>query len=808
MDKLAQQRGDDFTQLLAEPLVFWRSTRRTHAVVFAILLLVLVLAVFEVSRTNASIHQTRLGSSYLQSVSSEALRMLVDEREYLGHPNPQLLRAYEQNRGLLQQDVARLNSAHFAGGSGAEPLRIALLERYAKWVAASAALIYQRPTNEHLLPGTPRARAEYALFQNFQQSIWNLNDDIETRYNASTEHLRNTFIIAIAAGLLGGLILLADISITTRRARRSIKAQHEKLVRSFSALKTATAAAEQLAAEKKLILETIDSGIVAVDPHGHITYTNPAAAKLFGMFENNALIGQQLEHLLEDAALGGGQVRSNEDRPLFIALRRRQAVRNVEMQLNRINRIVEVSAAPMIDEIGSLSGAVANVTDITARKRLEERLLYLSRHDAQTGLINRAYMLERLSHALAQARKTRMQCAVVMVEVEEIKRLTYLLGHDVGDRLLAAIAARLQSLVADPDDVSRLSSDQFGIIVRDVRKANDLTIYVKNIIGDLRLPLAVAERKLFVSPMAGVSMATAEEPRADTLLHYADSALQHAKLSGNREPVHYTAQVLEETLRYLTLESDLRAAIERREFYLAYQPIVSTNGHGICGFEALARWDHPKLGAVSPAVFIPLSEDTGAMAELGPALLRRAIEESAAALQNVPDVTVAINVSTQILQGGTLLPQLTELLSQNNFPADRLVLEVTETAFASDLETVATHLNMARQLGIKVAIDDFGTGYGSFTYLRNFSPDIVKVDMKFIQKGPLERESDAICKAIVELGRTLEMEIVAEGIEDPVHAEYATSIGCDAMQGDLFGRPHCDAMLQFAREWSTDDGMF
>jgi diguanylate cyclase (GGDEF)-like protein/PAS domain S-box-containing protein len=805
---MAQQRGDDLTQILAAPLVFWNSTRLTHAVVFAILLLVLVLAVIEVRRTNASIEQTRVGSSYLQSVSSEALRMLVDEREYLGHPDPHLLQAYEQNRALLQEDVARLSSTRFAEDNAAEPLRLVLVDRYARWAAASAALIYQRSTNDRLLPGTPKARAEYALFQNFQRSIWNLNDDIETRYNASTERLRNTFVIVIVAGLLGGLLLLADISITTQRARRSIKTQHEKLVRSFSELRTATAVAEQLASEKKLILETIDSGIVAVDPQGHITYTNRAAAKLFGTVEHTTLIGQQLEHLLEDAALNGRQTGSSESRPLFLALRRRQAVRNVEMQLNRINRIVEVSAAPMIDEIGYLSGAVANVTDITARKQLEERLLYLSRHDAQTGLINRAYMLERLSEALVTARKTLTQCAVVLVEVEEIKRLTYLLGHDVGDRLLAAIATRLQSLVADPDDVSRLSSDQFGIIVRDVRKVVDLSSYVRKIINDLRLPLAVADRKLFVSPMAGVSMATAEAPGADTLLHYADSALQHAKLSGNREPVHYTAQLLEETLRHLTLESDLRAAIERGEFYLAYQPIVSTNGHGICGFEALARWNHPELGTISPSVFIPLSENTGAMAELGPALLRRAIEESADALQNVPDVTVAINVSTQILQGGTLLPDLTELLSRNNFSPDRLILEVTETAFASNLETVATHLNMARELGIKVAIDDFGTGYGSFTYLRNFAPDVVKVDMKFIQKGPLERESDAICKAIVELGRTLEMEVVAEGIEEPAHAEYATSIGCDAMQGDLFGRAHRDAMLQFAKQFNTDDGLF
>jgi diguanylate cyclase (GGDEF)-like protein len=478
-------------------------------------------------------------------------------------------------------------------------------------------------------------------------------------------------------------------------------------------------------------------------------------------------------------------------------LEQQRPIRDVEIELPRIDKTVIVSAAPMMDNVGKLSGAVANITDITARKQMEERLRYLSRHDAQTGLSNRTYLLERLALAVTNATASRTVCGVIMLEIEDVKRLTYILGHTIGDALLHAIVDRLTQLCDDREDVARLSTDQF-VIIHCGQYSPEIHAYVNRIIDEMRAPFDVAGRALFVSPTAGVSVAPTDDVRAENLLRYADSALQHARWLGSRSAVHYTAEVLQGAVRRVTLESDLRVAISENRIDVVYQPVVLPSGR-ITGLEVLARWAHPQYGVISPDIFIPLSESGGSIAELGEKLLLRALRESAAYLIPRRDVTLAVNVSAMQLHDPLFMSHVDAALTESGFPARQLTFEVTETAFALDLAVAAANLNAARKRGIRVAIDDFGTGYGSFMYLRDFSPDIIKLDVQFIQKGPLHRESDAICRAVVALGRALNAEIIAEGIEEPLHADYALALGCDALQGFLFGHPCRDALLNLAR---------
>jgi diguanylate cyclase (GGDEF)-like protein/PAS domain S-box-containing protein len=766
-----------------EPLAFWRHTLRIHAFIGATLVFVITAALLDMRRAGEMLRNAHAAATYAHEVSFSTIRLIVAEREYLTQPSTESRAEYDRALRDLHDEFAQLSSA-------ARPLprtRSALnrvLVSFDKWIAKSTSLVALRPRHPELEPTSAPAREEFMMFRTFRSDLGTFAGEMSADYGNAFQRSTQLFIVVTTVGVAGVVLLVLDIVLTTSRARRSIRSQHRRISTYLEALQRTRNAAQRLAAEKELILETIDSGVVSVDPDGSITYTNRAAARLFGIVDQSSLGGMPLQSFLADA----------KRRPLLNALKERRAVRGIEIELPRIEKTVIVSAAPMIDDAGVLSGAVANITDITARKKMEERLRYLSRHDAQTGLSNRTYLLERLSETIPAALASRTVCGVIVVEIEDVKRLSYILGHTVGDRLLRAIVDRLRQLSGDGEDAARLSTDQFVIVRRD-NAVSDVFAYVDRVIKELRSRFEVVGRELYVSPIAGVSIAPNDDVRAENLLRYADSALQHARWLGSSAIVFYTDELFQGAVRRITLESDLRAAISQGEIEVVYQPIVRRRG-SVCGFEALARWQHPQYGVIPPDVFIPLSEAGGTIADLGAKLLTRALRECSEHLVRRPDITLAVNVSAMQLHDSLFVAQVDSALLASGFPARQLIFEVTETAFAVDLTAVAENLNSSRERGIRVAIDDFGTGYGSFMYLRDFSPDIIKLDAQFVKQGPFHRESDAICRAIVALGRALDAEIVAEGIEEPFHADYALALGCDKLQGFLFGHPSLDALTR------------
>jgi diguanylate cyclase (GGDEF)-like protein/PAS domain S-box-containing protein len=771
---------------LDEPLRFWRHTLQIHAFIGAALLTIIVAALIDVRRAGTVLRNAHTSTTYAHELSFETIRLIVAEREYLTTPSQQSRREYNSALSSLRADVNKLGEA-VDSLPRARALFGDTLQSFEGWIHASTSLVGRRAYHPELTPTSSQARAEFAQFYAFRQSLGRFTGEIAADYGQAYDRSATLFIAVIAVGIAAAALLILDIVLTTARARRSIRTQHARLSKYVDELQRTRIAAERLATEKELILETVDSGIIAVDPRGAIVYTNRAAARLFGIVDRSILDGVQVNDFLA----------VSKKTPILAALEQQHAVRDVELVLPRIDKTVIVSAAPMVDSVGDVSGAVANITDITARKQMEERLRYLSRHDAQTGLVNRTYLLERLAEAVAAASSSHTFCGVIAIEIEDVKQLTYILGHTVGDALLHAIVERLIQLCDDPEDAARLGTGQF-VVLRRARYTAEIHEFVNRVIHELRSPFEIAGRALFILPIAGISIAPNDDTRAEHLLRYADSALQHARWLGSRSAVHYTAEVLQGAVRRITLESDLRAAISEDKISIVYQPIVLANGH-VTGLEALARWEHPHYGAVSPDVFISLSESGGSIAELGEKLLLRALREAAPHLIPRPDVTLAVNVSAMQLHDSLFMSHVDAALTASRFPPRQLIFEVTETAFALDLAAAASNLNAARKRGIRVAIDDFGTGYGSFMYLRDFSPDIIKLDAQFIQKGPLHRESDAICRAVVALGRRLNAEIIAEGIEEPFHADYALSLGCDALQGFLFGHPSFDALVNLGR---------
>ena len=426
--------------------------------------------------------------------------------------------------------------------------------------------------------------------------------------------------------------------------------------------------------------------------------------------------------------------------------------------------------------------------EISERKLAEGRARHLADHDALTGLPNRRILEDRLTQALALSYRNRKQTAAMFVDLDRFKTINDSLGHAVGDQLLKAVAERLVKQLRVGDTVCRIGGDEFVIVLPEITRGGDAAQVAQKIIDTLSDPIALEEREITVTPSIGISVFPEDGSDAETLIRNADAAMYHAKEMGRSNYQFFTDQMNLAASRRLTLENDLRRAVQKNELVVYYQQISELKTGCAVMHEALLRWKHPSRGLVSPVDFIQLAEDTGLILRIGEQALRDACAwaHKIGVDKRMP---VAVNISARQFNDPKLVEMVARTLEETGLPADMLELEITESTVMRQTDATLAMLKKLKDLGVSLAIDDFGTGYSSLAYLKRFPVNKLKIDKSFITDVPKSRDHNAIVTAIISLAHALSLRVVAEGVETEAQLEFLQGAGCDLIQGYLAGEP-------------------
>ena len=535
--------------------------------------------------------------------------------------------------------------------------------------------------------------------------------------------------------------------------------------------------------------------ITIVDPDTVMRYVSPTIAQIFGHLPSE-LEGKRLAELVHP-----------DDVPrtlsFFMSVLPRGAVTTpAEWRIRHRDggwRDVEVIGTNLLDE-PTVRGIVLNTRDISERKALQAELTHQAFHDTLTGLANRALFLDRVTHALALARRHSRTIAVIFLDLDNFKTVNDSLGHAQGDMLLIQMSKRMEHAVRTADTIARFGGDEFAILIEDASDNDAAMTVVERVLESMRHPFHLEGKEVFASASIGIASADPDHTASD-LLRNADMAMYIAKQSGKGQYRRYEARMHTEALERLELEADLRHAIERNEFTLRYQPIVLLHTGEIAGVEALVRWNHPTRGMMSPLTFIPLAEETGLIVPLGRWVVREACRQAVGWQPLRPEghpLTLTINISGHQLQGEHVVEDVRRALSDSGLDPRQLVLEITESVLMQQSETILERLHALKALGVRLAIDDFGTGYSSLGYLQRFPIDILKIDKSFVDDVGRGDTESALARAVIALGETLQLQTIAEGIELKQQLSGLQDLGCELGQGFFFDKPIEPAEIETA----------
>ncbi len=463
------------------------------------------------------------------------------------------------------------------------------------------------------------------------------------------------------------------------------------------------------------------------------------------------------------------------------------------------------------------------VRDITDRRLTQERLMQLANYDSLTGLPNRTLFRDRLAQAMSRARRSGVPMVLMFLDLDNFKVINDSLGHEVGDQLLRHVANMLESCLRDTDTVahrvdnnwgpdaitvSRLGGDEFTVIAEQVASAEDAALLARRVLDALATPLQLLEHELHVSASIGISMYPVDDTDLDGLVRHTDMAMYRSKAMGRGVYSFYSHELSAEVAARLSMENDLRRALERHEFALHYQPKFHLGTGQVSGVEALIRWHSPGRGLVPPDRFIGVLEDSGLILPVGAWAIRTACHELAAwDAAGAPRLTMAVNLSARQFRQPFLARFVADTLAEAGIAPHRLELELTESLLLDDSEGNRSVLGSLAEMGVRVAIDDFGTGHSSLSYLKRFDIDTLKIDRSFVSELPHDSEDAAIATAIVAMGHSLHMKVVAEGVETIEQAEFLYGLGCDEIQGYLISRAlPAPQLLEWLHERAGRDG--
>jgi diguanylate cyclase (GGDEF)-like protein len=434
--------------------------------------------------------------------------------------------------------------------------------------------------------------------------------------------------------------------------------------------------------------------------------------------------------------------------------------------------------------------------------RRQEELAFLATHDTLTGLPNRTLIIDRVEQMLVRSRRNQTPVAALFVDLDNFKSINDTLGHGAGDELLRAVAARLDGIVRATDALGRLGGDEFVVIAEELSLAAGPEVIAERLLEALKEPFKLSEQETRLTVTASIGIAMGERASAEDLLRDADIAMYQAKWDGRNRYVVFESGMQDAVQSRMELEMDLREALERDEFFLVYQPTFDLRDMSPTGVEALIRWNSPQRGLVQPNDFIPLLEETGLIVQIGKWVLGEACRQGAAWRRAGYPISMAVNISGRQLDVDDFISDVREALTESGLDPVALTIEITETTLMRNAEETARRLAAIKQLGVRIAIDDFGTGYSSLAHLQRFPVDALKIDRSFITGLTHNDEGETLIRSLVQLGKALSIETLAEGIEQPRELTLLREEQCDSGQGFLFAKPlDVAASEEFLRNW-------
>lgn len=538
---------------------------------------------------------------------------------------------------------------------------------------------------------------------------------------------------------------------------------------------------------KKLssVVQQTDDIVIISNPQGIAEYVNPAFEKITG-YLSNEIVGNKI------GLIKSGLHEDGFYKQLWEAITAGNSFRDVFINRKKNGDIYyeEKTITPLKDEQGEIQSFVSTGKDISDRVEIQEKLHHMATHDALTELPNRLMVNDRLAHAIQQTERSQLKIAVIFIDLDRFKQVNDSLGHPAGDSLLKVIANKLTSHLRKGDTLARLGGDEFTIIMEGIEHIKDIIAVLQKMLDVVSEPVLIGGYEIISSASMGITIYPDDATDVNTLLKNADVAMYRAKSKGGNSFQFYTHDMSVQADERMELQHSLNHALERDEFRLYYQPRIDARTGRVVGMEALLRWVHPKLGLVGPLRIIPILEETGKIVEVGHWIFRNACAFNAELeRKGFKALRVSVNLSARQFHDENLLQCIEKIRTQQNFDTSYLEVEITESLLVDNVDIAVSVLDRLHAAGVHIAIDDFGTGYSSMSYLKRFPIDALKIDRSFVKDIPTDKDDVAIVNAIVALGESLGMSLVAEGVETAAQLEYFTGLDQCEIQGFYISKP-------------------
>ena len=482
-------------------------------------------------------------------------------------------------------------------------------------------------------------------------------------------------------------------------------------------------------------------------------------------------------------------IRSESDLTQRVETSGEDEISSLSVKINEMLGGLEVSTNELLKSKDELRRHSENL-ESTVLERTQE-IEHLAYHDKLTGLPNRALLLDRIDLALKRDLRNQKGTAVMFIDLDNFKLVNDSLGHSFGDELLIEISQILSEAIRPGDTVARIGGDEFTILLEDLESVDVAQEVARRILAEMKHPILLGNRETFAGASIGIAYHLVGEISADTLVMHADTAMYRAKAAGKSSYVTYDESMHDDAIDRLELETSMRKALGNGEIFVEYQPLIDLNSNKMVGAEALARWQHPMRGLVSPGVFIPIAEDTGLIISIGYWILEQACLQAKSwrVDHEIPDFTMSVNLSGKQLQRDDVIDRIKDILERTGLPPAQLKLEITESILMEDREDLIEKMNLLKELGVQLALDDFGTGYSSLSTLRSFPIDTLKIDRAFISRLGEEESALPIVEAILGLAKTMQMTVTGEGVENKAQQDIIRDLGCQVGQGYFYDRP-------------------
>jgi diguanylate cyclase (GGDEF)-like protein/PAS domain S-box-containing protein len=685
-------------------------------------------------------------------------------------------------RYLLEHRITRLaltlSEARFRAMSDASPLGIFVSDIHGECVYTNDS--YQKMSGL-TFEQTLGMNWSMAIHQDDRQRVlleWRAAALGEAKFKSEARFLRSD-----------GSIVWARLNAAAMMDGQHLRG-HVQTVEDISEHKAAEDALFEEKERAQVTLNSIGDAVLTTNLPGNVTYLNLVAEMLTGWSSENA-IGRPLTEVFK---IVDGATRQTAPNPAQLAISENRTVGlaadSVLLRRDGFESAIEDSAAPIHNRDGQVAGAVIVFHDVSESRAMSLKMAHLAQHDFLTGLPNRVLLTERLSRAIGQARRHSKRVALMFIDLDFFKHINDSLGHTIGDQLLQEVAERLKLCIRDTDTVCRQGGDEFVILLAEIEHAQDAVPVAEKLLAAFSESCVIGEHELHVSLSVGISIYPDDGMDSDEVMKNADTAMYHAKANGRNNYQFFTKEMNTRAVQRLYVEGNLRRALKHGEFMLHFQPKIDLGTGRMVGSEALIRWMDPAHGLVNSSQFMPIAEESGLIVPIGNWVLREVCRQVCAWQESgLMVVPVSVNISAVEFRHKNFLESVATILKETGMQPGLLELEFVESILMHDAESSVTVLESLKALGIQLAIDDFGTGYSSLSYLKRFPINTLKIDQSFVQDIVIDQDNASIVSAMIGMGKSLKLRVVAEGIETEAQLAFLRTLHCDEGQGFLFGHP-------------------